>query len=197
MFYEKIKTHPIETYLTNMSFLTPDGENFNMLCYSVEYMINDLERMLFSDLYFPWRDIKYAKRISRLWCLYFIKLIMDKNEKAEKIFIHIYQYITDDDLEKLRTDPDIMNNEFLKEFVDNYINIRKKSWSWMWGISNDFRDYREETREILKKIIICFSTHRNINELYSEEQAWATVQYLGGKKDKYKQKYIELKKSLK
>lgn len=195
-FYEKIKTHPNDELVTPIQFISPDGNTFTMLCYSVEYMIYDLQRMLFSDLFFPWRDVKYVKRIKRLWCLYFIKLIMDRNDKAEKIFIRIYQYLAEDDLDGLRQNADINDVSVLKDFVNNYFETREKSWSYLGGINNDFKKYRLETMEIIKQMIYCFRTHDTVPDLYSREERRITVEYLGGKYAKYKTRYLESKEEI-
>ena len=52
--------------------------NFKFLGYSIEYLINDLERILFVDIDYPWNDPKYAKRIKRLLYLYFIVLLINQ-----------------------------------------------------------------------------------------------------------------------
>src|SRR5439155_4648551 len=58
------------------------GENkFTFKGYSIEYLISDIERILFTDVEFPWEDPKYAKRMKRLLFLYFVLLLTNKKYK--------------------------------------------------------------------------------------------------------------------
>jgi hypothetical protein len=56
-----------------------DGEKIPFHGYSLDYLVYDLEYILFSYNEFPWEDLKYAKRIGRLLYLYFIMLLRSKN----------------------------------------------------------------------------------------------------------------------
>jgi len=65
------------------------GEGDNVLifdAYSLEYLIDDLEALLFDGSQFPWDDSKYMKRIKRLLYMYFLLLLtrnMDNNERKK------------------------------------------------------------------------------------------------------------------
>ncbi len=60
--------------------------NFKFKSYSFEYLIYDLENILFRQSEVPWDDRKYAKRVNRLLFLYLIDLqrtdIPLENKKA-------------------------------------------------------------------------------------------------------------------
>jgi hypothetical protein len=43
--------------------------------YTLQYMIYDLVRMLFLDRNFPWEDVKYEKRLKRLFFMYFVQIL--------------------------------------------------------------------------------------------------------------------------
>src|SRR5205085_670815 len=62
---------------------------FSFLGYSLEYLISDLERILFYDIDYPWDDVKYAKRIKRLLYLYFITLLTNPKFNTDKRILYI------------------------------------------------------------------------------------------------------------
>ncbi|ARF12190.1 hypothetical protein Klosneuvirus_4_5 [Klosneuvirus KNV1] len=61
-----------------------DKEAVKFQAYSLEYLLEDLERMLFIDTEFPWDDAKYAKRIKRIMFMYFIMLMINQTLNNEK-----------------------------------------------------------------------------------------------------------------
>jgi len=50
------------------------NEEVKFYSYSIEYLIKDLEKILFLQGEYPWNDSKYIKRLNRLIFLYFIDL---------------------------------------------------------------------------------------------------------------------------
>ena len=51
-----------------------DQRKFNIKTMSIEYFIHDLESILFSqNIFYPWIDVKYSKRLKRLLLLYNIQ----------------------------------------------------------------------------------------------------------------------------
>ena len=67
----------INKYITTYEVGIGDSK-FNFKGYTVEYLISDLEFILFSVSEYPWDDLKYTKRIKRLLYLYFIFLLINK-----------------------------------------------------------------------------------------------------------------------
>jgi len=199
-FYKKIDHHPIDTLITQIQFVGNDNKPFYLSSYTIDYMIIDLQRMLFSDIFFPWNDVKYEKRVYRLWCLYFIKLIIDRNENVEKIFVDVYKYL-DDESDKLLNYDLIIKNPILKNFADNYNRIKKESKGYLWGFNDDFIKYIDSVKKIINKIIVCFIEYNTINDLYDPKQkteftVTPNSNILGGKYAKYKTKYVNAKKEL-
>lgn len=43
--------------------------------YTIQYMIHDLERMLFVERTYPWEDAKYEKRLKRLFFMYLVQVL--------------------------------------------------------------------------------------------------------------------------
>lgn len=68
--------------------ITNDKFEFNS--YSVKYLANDLENMLFVQNIYPWEDLKYAKRIRRLFFMYFFDLLIKLGDNNVRL-----QYVND------------------------------------------------------------------------------------------------------
>ena len=66
----------------------------SFLSYSLEHIIEDLEKMLYHENIFPWNDGKYAKRVNRLFYLSFIELfrLLNNNESRKFYIINMKQY---------------------------------------------------------------------------------------------------------
>lgn len=61
---------------------------FKFIAPTIEYLIEDLELILFKTVEYPWIDRKYVKRVNRLLFLYFIDLIaVDASLKDKEGFI--------------------------------------------------------------------------------------------------------------
>lgn len=58
----------------NITVFTYDND-FSFNATSFYYLIHDLERMLFFEVTLPWDDVKYEKRLNRLFCMYLLDLI--------------------------------------------------------------------------------------------------------------------------
>lgn len=57
--------------------------NLSFESYSVAFMIHDLTRMLFHDRVYPWHDVKYEKRLKRLFFMYLVDILSPSNEKGQ------------------------------------------------------------------------------------------------------------------
>ena len=56
--------------------------------YSLQYLIEDLENILFKSVEFPWNDNKYSKRLNRLFLLYLTQMFIKiKNNGSRKLIL--------------------------------------------------------------------------------------------------------------
>ena len=66
-------------------FTMTQGDNsleFNS--YSLQFLIEDLEKILFHVAEFPWNDNKYAKRLNRLCYLYFLDSFVKQTNNIDR-----------------------------------------------------------------------------------------------------------------
>ena len=56
----------------NTGFYLNSVKTFNLNIYSFQYLYEDLKFILIDTLYLPWEDLKYKKRLYRLFFLTFI-----------------------------------------------------------------------------------------------------------------------------
>lgn len=61
-----------------------DKDFVKFQAYSLEYLLEDLEKILFIGSDFPWDDAKYAKRIKRILFMYFVMLMINKTVNNDK-----------------------------------------------------------------------------------------------------------------
>lgn len=59
------------------------GSGLKFKAYSLKYLIQDLEKILFTISEFPWSDNKYEKRIKRLIFFYFVTMLLNKNVESD------------------------------------------------------------------------------------------------------------------
>ena len=73
----KNKHNYIDTITLNQNtgFYLNSVKSFNLNIYSFEYLYEDLKFILIDTLYLPWEDIKYKKRLYRLFFLNFYECI--------------------------------------------------------------------------------------------------------------------------
>jgi len=65
--------------------LTEKNKSFEFNSYSLEFLIEDLEKILFHVAEYPWDDKKYVKRLNRLCYLYFLDMfIKQRNNYTRK-----------------------------------------------------------------------------------------------------------------
>jgi len=122
-FYKK-KTSFIHNIL-----LKKNNESFNINIYSYEYLYLDLDFILFKIIYLPWIDIKYKKRLYRVFYITFIDLFTTiknnnlnnrLNNKHIKIFIQYYKLIYNI-INKFK------NNQYTKNNIDKISKLLSKS----------------------------------------------------------------------
>src|SRR5690606_12967540 len=64
-FFEKLKFAIRDYVMTG-----PNGKELKFKGYSLRYLAEDLDLILFKTVTKPWEDVKYAKRIKRLFFMY-------------------------------------------------------------------------------------------------------------------------------
>jgi hypothetical protein len=107
--------------------------------YNINYIIDDLERMLFIDQVVPWDDAKYEKRLNRVMLFYFLFLLknFDNKESSQNVKNMIRDLKIVASKEKINPDPtnnaqirklfffiyDVINkSNTMTEQLDNFIN---------------------------------------------------------------------------
>lgn len=121
-FYHKIEKKGIQHYIENYTFEYAD-KKFNLNCYTIDYLIDDLGRMLFDDSGYPWNDNKYAKRIRRLFFLYLIKLIASNHtfDEISGFFLQTQGVLGEDSYQSVR--PYVEKFAFMETFFKNYFDL--------------------------------------------------------------------------
>ena len=144
----------LNEYVTTYSFLYGD-KDINFKSYSIEYLTNDLEHILFDYSAVPWDDNKYQKRIKRLMYMYFILLLI--NPKYNIKIKHKYVSYINHTINTLQTNNLKLLNKFLQTTHDDtkkypYRRILKNV-SDLQNIPNlsnkDFAEYIELIKENL------------------------------------------------
>tara|TARA_B110000208_G_scaffold77461_1_gene99251 strand:- start:210 stop:1637 length:1428 start_codon:yes stop_codon:yes gene_type:complete len=64
-----------------------ENRAFTFISYSLDLLIEDLEKILFHVAKFPWDDNKYVKRLNRLCYLYYLEMFVDGISNYNKILI--------------------------------------------------------------------------------------------------------------
>ena len=65
-------------YVSTYRIGTDPDNILHFKAYSIIYLLEDLERILFVDSEFPWDDAKYVKRIKRILFMYMLLLFLNK-----------------------------------------------------------------------------------------------------------------------
>jgi hypothetical protein len=103
------------------------GENISEFkAYSLEYLAEDLENILFVQNIFPWNDPKYTKRIKRLLLLYFAMLLINKNMSNKKRIEYI-DLIKTHFIDVIGEYARMKDKESLKKLLMNMINFLESS----------------------------------------------------------------------
>ena len=73
---EDIEKHGLNKYIRKFKVKSKDSI-YEIRCITIDYMIHDLEVILFSEQTLPWDDPKYGKRLPRLFFLYTCKILQE------------------------------------------------------------------------------------------------------------------------
>jgi hypothetical protein len=97
--------------------------------YSIEYLIDDLERILFSQNEYPWNDSKYAKRLKRLLFMYYLSFytnkVFDNNGRIN--YLTTIKKLVLDPLKNYQPNNRQVILDNINEFLNHYqkFNIKK------------------------------------------------------------------------
>ena len=88
-FRDNFNLESFNTFFSILNFTDNDINYLNIITYSLEYLLDDLNLVLFKqNTFMPWIDSKYEKRINRLCCLSLLLIIKNSKKygfKSEKI----------------------------------------------------------------------------------------------------------------
>lgn len=140
-FYENKHNYLDTITLTqNTGFYINTVKSFNLNIYSFQYLYEDLRFVLIDTLYLPWEDLKYKKRLYRMFFLTFIDIFKNiKKKPIENKHINlIYKYFSTilDYIKKFKNNQNIKQEDIKKistlltkkkrDKILNYMICKKK-----------------------------------------------------------------------
>lgn len=72
------------SYCLKDSGISHEKTSFDFNSYSLEFLIEDLEKILFHVAEYPWDDNKYVKRLNRLCYLYFLDMFIKQDSNLKR-----------------------------------------------------------------------------------------------------------------
>lgn len=160
------------TYEFSINLPNFENKHFNIISMSVSYFIHDLISILFSqNLFYPWVDVKYNKRIFRLLFLYMI------NDKQHTIpYIATLYRIADNMVNYIETNNplnllfinqlgnyNILNNSF-KNFAENIIKNHMNLKAFRFADDNLYFHHLDELVNCLFFSFYIYYLHLKGNE---------------------------------
>lgn len=159
-----------------------NNEILSFNSYSLEFLIEDLEKILFYNAEYPWSDNKYKKRLNRLLYLYFLQMFIEvqSNKKRKNIIINIKKtFIKDINIysgpKKKKKN---FNSKHEKDYLKNIKNINRIEYFYSWQIEkileNDYififkKELNNFSNIILENLNILEEAFDDI-EIYCEKQ---------------------------
>lgn len=109
----------------NTGFHINSVKTFNLNIYSFQYLYEDLKFILIDTLYLPWEDLKYKKRLYRLFFLTFIDVFKNIKKKPiqNKHINLVYEYFSS----ILNYIKKFKNNENTEQNIKEISTILKKT----------------------------------------------------------------------
>jgi hypothetical protein len=172
-FFSKLNTN-IKTY----EYKGKHNNSFKFKATSKEYLVHDLELILFGTVEYPWVDNKYSKRIKRLLYLYLIDMLsMDKPGSITDVKDYLFNFQNDCLLPLLYTN---LSQDNYKEKVEpvlgsinKYYDISKKN---NYYITTFLEKYKEILSKSINEISELISFIKVIKESFDAiEQAFAKI----------------------
>lgn len=193
--------------------LEEDGCTVPFRAYSIDYLIHDLENILFVQFAYPWNDVKYAKRLKRLLFMYYLSLFTNifttNNERMiylqelmKNVLLPAKEYPTVN-RETIISGINIFSDKFHKyDHVLNIKNMIQRISDLIMDDRLDLEKFHEFINSIIDNIDVLYKSLVDFNEYLStsgtiEEEKIYEGQ-LGGKyyrykMRKYKNKFHKLK----
>jgi len=116
-----------KTFHNNVSLFElelTENVSFEFRSYSIVYLFQDIYRILFVDVPYPWYDLKYVKRLNRLFYIGYIDLFMkfiDNKERLEYLNLLLEVVLSIEKIIQHEQGSDIKN-----ENIRESINLIKK-----------------------------------------------------------------------
>lgn len=145
--------------------------NFDYYIIKLNYIVNDLYRMLFDNVLYPWKDSKYEKRLSRLMYFTFLyevdkfEININSLELIKQSFKNFYKsldekiYDEDNDIELFN-----MINKRIKEIIININNNNNNNFKEFIKLIKLYTDY---IIKIIDKVEYYFKGNKKIgNDIY-------------------------------
>lgn len=118
------------TLTQNTGFYINSIKSFDLNIYSFQYLYEDLKFILMDTLYLPWEDLKYKKRLYRLFFITFIDVF--KNIKKKPIqnkhitLVHQYFSIILDYIKKFKNNKTNKKNETDIKYISTILKKTKQ-----------------------------------------------------------------------
>lgn len=118
------------TLTQNTGFYINSIKSFDLNIYSFQYLYEDLKFILMDTLYLPWEDLKYKKRLYRLFFITFIDVF--KNIKKKSIqnkhitLVHKYFSIILDYIKKFKNNKTNKKNETDIKYISTILKKTKQ-----------------------------------------------------------------------
>lgn len=139
----------VEDYVSEYT-LKRKSKSISFRSYSLEYLIKDIEKILFKNVDYPWDDSKYAKRLNRLMFFYFVELFSKLDSWEERMRqLELLKNTLNGDYQKK-----IQGSLRLSVFEDHLIELSKKDY--------DPEKLSEMNDVILKNVDFLEKTIQNI-----------------------------------
>jgi len=199
-FRNNFKFEDFNKYFSILNFKKNNINYLNIITYNLEYLIDDLNMVLYKqNTFIPWIDMKYKKRLNRLCCLSLL-LIIKKNIGNKNIQTHIDNLIKNlenlkdlfqiypinkNTIDKIKKniENNIKNKNdclFTKEIVSNF--LYSYEYFKYYNINNYIENIFNLSFEFIYNIInIEINTDKN-NNLYN---------FLNYKLESYNYKFID------
>lgn len=220
--FKQIKNNQgIELY-TDIHIKNPrDSQDYFMAkSYTIDGLYYDVENILFKQNFYPWSDKKYAKRLPRLFMIFYLKIfndfIIQKSEilNLQDDLFYIGYHILDikdfllkikrnkitpnDAIKKLDEINLKFNNDFIKYFFNKTIlDITKRALNDN-NLFNKLEKYIETYQDLFDKYLknkrIPIRQYLNeINKIKTDTRKFADEFYQGFHLGGYHQKYLKYK----
>lgn len=113
--------HP-EGQIVTYTLTHPDTDiKLSFDSYSIKYLTEDLEGILFLSFEVPWEDAKYVKRLNRLMYIYFIDVFINRPNTQERL--KVLNDFDRDIIDPILEGGTLKSKEFRKSYKDLNISV--------------------------------------------------------------------------